>query len=330
MEHSRIEANAFGRTAEYAEGGPQFDMSVVPGGYVWWYVDAVSDDGRHALSIISFVGSVFSPYYKWARRAPPANPENHVSINVALYGAGGHRWTMTERGRRELVRSAERFQVGPTSLNWDGRILTFDIDEVTVPFPKRLKGRVRVLPSARNHTSFVIDGKGEHLWRPIAPVARVEVDFEHGLRWAGNGYFDCNTGSVPLEDSFCSWDWSRASDRDGATIFYDVQLKDGRRENLSLLIGPDAGISSIEPPALSRLPSSPVWRVRRGTRSDGGEGGAVVKTLEDTPFYVRSLVSSNVNGRPVTAMHESLWLDRFVSPVVQMMLPFRMPRRAKR
>ena len=35
------------------------------------------------LTIIAFVGSVFSPYYHWSGRA---EPENHVAINVALYG----------------------------------------------------------------------------------------------------------------------------------------------------------------------------------------------------------------------------------------------------
>ncbi len=34
----------------------------------WWYVDALSDDGRHGLTLIAFIGSVFSPYYAWARR----------------------------------------------------------------------------------------------------------------------------------------------------------------------------------------------------------------------------------------------------------------------
>ena len=44
-----------------ADGAPRFDQAVAPGGYLWWYVDAISDDGQHALSIIAFVGSVFSP-----------------------------------------------------------------------------------------------------------------------------------------------------------------------------------------------------------------------------------------------------------------------------
>ena len=38
-----------------------FDAPVQPGGYAWWYVDALSDDGCHGLTIIAFVGSVFRP-----------------------------------------------------------------------------------------------------------------------------------------------------------------------------------------------------------------------------------------------------------------------------
>ena len=53
----------------------------------------------------------------------------------------------------------------------------------------------------------------------------------------------------------------------------------------------------------------------------------MVETLEDTPFYARSVVAGDLLGQPVTAMHESLSMDRFTMPVVQAMLPFRMPRR---
>ena len=40
-------------------GPPAFDLAVPDRGYRWWYLDAVSDDSRHALVIIAFVGSVF-------------------------------------------------------------------------------------------------------------------------------------------------------------------------------------------------------------------------------------------------------------------------------
>jgi carotenoid 1,2-hydratase len=54
----------------------------------------------------------------------------------------------------------------------------------------------------------------------------------------------------------------------------------------------------------------------------------VLSTLEDTPFYVRSLLRTQLLGENVTAVHESLDIPRLVSLPVQLMLPWRMPRRA--
>ena len=94
---------------------PAFDIPVAPGGYAWWYLDALSDDGRHGITVIAFIGSVFSPYYARARRragSAGADPLNHCAVNVALYnrGAGGarggQRWAMTERGHGQVQRDA--------------------------------------------------------------------------------------------------------------------------------------------------------------------------------------------------------------------------------
>jgi carotenoid 1,2-hydratase len=85
--------------------------------------------------------------------------------------------------------------------------------------------------------------------------------------------------------------------------------------------------------AVGEMPSPPIvdlpptlWRLPRATRSDSGEEAGVKRTFEDGPFYARSLVSARLFGEPVTAIHESLSLDRFRSRWVQMLLPFRMPR----
>ncbi len=58
-------------------------LSVPAGGYAWWYVDGVSDDGRHGITVIAFLGSVFSPYYAWSR---DKDPIDHSAVNVVLYG----------------------------------------------------------------------------------------------------------------------------------------------------------------------------------------------------------------------------------------------------
>jgi carotenoid 1,2-hydratase len=60
---------SFGTTGgRNVNGEPCFNQVVPHGGYLWWYVDAISDDGIHGITIIAFVGSVFSPYYAWANQ----------------------------------------------------------------------------------------------------------------------------------------------------------------------------------------------------------------------------------------------------------------------
>jgi carotenoid 1,2-hydratase len=53
----------------------------------------------------------------------------------------------------------------------------------------------------------------------------------------------------------------------------------------------------------------------------------VQEQLEDTPFYQRALLRSQLLGEQVQSFHETLYVPRLVSPVVQAMLPWRMPRR---
>jgi carotenoid 1,2-hydratase len=306
--------------------GPRFDQAVAPGGYAWWYVDALSDDGRHALAVIALVGSVFSPYYARARRRGAADPLHHCALNVALYGARGKRWALTERGRGAVRRAADSLAIGPSALAWDGDALTIDVDEVTVPLPGRLRGRVRLHPLALPGRELALDAAGAHRWAPIAPCARVEVAFERPrLRWSGTGYLDANAGDAPLERDFSGWHWSRASGDGGTTVLYDVGRRDGQRGSLALRFDATGAVHEFEPPPVAPLPPT-LWRIRRATRADAGAGARVLRTLEDTPFYARSAIASRVCGEAGTAMHESLALDRFRAGWVQLMLPFRMPR----
>ena len=313
-------------------GGPDFTQSIPQDGYAWWYADAFSDDGLHGLTMIAMLGSVFSPYYRRARSKGLGDPFNFCGLNVALYGAAGKRWALTERGRSDLSIESGRLAIGPSSLVWDGTSLTIDVREITVPIPSRLRGTIRLFPSATTAETFVLSGNGNHRWQPIAPFSRVELEFSKpALTWSGHGYFDWNSGDSPLENTFVGWDWSRASTAQGTTILYDGVRRQEDGFHLALKIDPDGTARHIEAPPAVKLASTPVWRIRRGTRNDaaGGAPAAVIKTLEDTPFYARSIIQSQIGGDPVRAMHESLSLDRFINPVVQCMLPFRMPRAAR-
>jgi carotenoid 1,2-hydratase len=303
-----------------------FDAAVPPGGYRWWYADALSDDGRQGLTVILFVGSVFSPYYAWARGRGPAHPENHVAVNVALYGRR-NAWAMTERGRTALRRNTGALSIGPSSAWWDGTALTISVDEVAVPVPRRVRGTIRLEPQIVSDATFALDAAGRHRWRPMAPVARVEVDFpDPGVRWQGRAYLDGNDGDRPLERDFVSWNWSRAASGEPC-ILYDAVREDGSRHVLALRFGRDGQAEAFDPPPAVPLPAT-LWRLRRGTASDPGDPPRIVQTLEDGPFYARAVVASRVAGSEMLAVHESLSLERFRKPWVRALLPFRMPRRA--
>ena len=146
-----------------------------------------------------------------------------------------------------------------------------------------------------------------------------------GLAWTGTGYVDMNWGRRPLEETFSHWDWMRVDLGDGnSVIVYETEEGTGGGQRLALLARPDGTIQAIDPPARHRLPGT-FWRVARNGWSDG-EPPRVTRTLEDTPFYVRTELSTEMAGAARTAIQESLSLSRFASPVVKLMLPFRMPR----
>lgn len=347
MDDARLTRHSGGTTTiEDPRKALRFDAPVADGGYRWWYLDALSDDGRCGLTLIAFVGSVFSPYYAAARRRGPARPENHCAFNVALYstsaagaaqGRTPTRWAMTERGETALTRKTDMLAIGPSRLDWDGQTLTATIKEVTCPWPSRLRGTVRLHTEAIAQRVVQLDASGRHRWQPIAPSARVEVQLdEPGGRWSGHAYLDSNAGDEPLEDGFNGWHWSRARitprglrhrTAGDTVVFYETTRRDGSESAFAIRFdatGRDHDIAL--PPAVS-LPATG-WRVARSTRGDSSRHSAarVLRTLEDTPFYARSLLATQWEGESVTAMHESLSLTRFRAPWVRAMLPFRMPR----
>jgi carotenoid 1,2-hydratase len=271
---------------------------------------------------------VFSPYYRHARRRAPqdqsADPLNHCAFNIAVYGlngASGKRWAMTERASRFVQRSPDHLRIGASEIAWHGDALHLQLHEIGAPLPAPIRGRVRLHPQGLNGRPCTLSAQGNHRWIPIAPHARVELELdEPRLRWSGSGYLDSNCGDAPLESHFQRWDWARAR------LLYDTWQRSGDQGSFAFAFDADGRSEPFDPPAPVQLPNSR-FGIERRTRSEPGVPASVERTLEDTPFYARSLVRAGWLGEPVVAMHESLSLDRFAKPWVQWMLPFRMPRR---
>ncbi len=312
-----------------------FDEPVPEGGYKWWYVDALSDDGRYGITIIAFIGSVFSPYYARARNQANglADPANHCAMNIALYASRGvgapKGWAMTERGQKALQQSRSSLNIGRSSMQWHSGSLTVTIDERTAPWGHRLRGRLRLNPAATLSRAYPLDVAGHHRWCPIAPCARVELEMiQPMLTWSGSGYLDTNCGSRPLERDFKHWNWSRtAMSRQRTAVLYDAVRADGSALAMALKFDDAGRVEEFELPPKVDLPPTG-WRMDRSTRSEKPATTLIEQELEDAPFYSRSVIRTNLLGETGKSVHESLSLQRWKKPVVQLMLPFRMPRLA--
>lgn len=288
-------------------------------------MDGVSDCGTFAVSVIAFIGSVFSPWYRWSGRK---NPENNVCINVATYGPRG-RFTMTDRGRTALRQTERTFTVGPSSLRWAGTALVIDVDEWgALPTLGSVKGQIIIRPQAMTDVELPLTQDGAHMWRPFAPTARIEVDLNRDLRWTGHGYFDANFGTRALEDDFSYWNWARYPVSNGSVAFYDADRLDGTKLEEAFHIARDGTVTPMDPPA--RLPlARSKWLVRRETRGDAGYKPVQIKPMLDAPFYTRSVVRTKINGEVVEGVHETVDLVRFRQPWLKPMIAVRVPRRRR-
>ncbi|MCA0928493.1 carotenoid 1,2-hydratase [Ruegeria profundi] len=275
--------------------------------------------------MIAFIGSVFSPWYRWSGRK---DPQNHVCINVATYGPGG-RFTMTDRGRSALRLTRDSITVGPSSMRWDGNHLIIDINEMGAPpLITPVRGRVTLRPTGLTAVEMPLTEDAAHIWRPFAPTAYIDVDLAaRGWKWSGHGYFDANFGTRALEEDFSTWSWGRFPTKGGSTCFYDAERLDGSVLNSAVFFGEDGQheIAALQPK--TRLKRS-LWAVRRETRADTGYRPKQVMNMLDAPFYSRAMVQTQLGGEETTGVYEALDLRRFRSPLLKPILAVRVPRRA--
>ena len=258
------------------------------------------------------------------------DPLQHCALNVALYGRR-KRWAMTERTRPDVERSASTLVIGPSAISWDGSSLIIAIDEIAFPFPGRIRGKVRVIPSGITSEAIALDQDTKHWWQPIAPCGRIEIAASIAQRSDGRG----TATSIATSDASRWRKRSKAGIGRVRTILaarglYDLERRDGTALSLARHFGRDGSSGApIMTAPFSRLPITK-WLVPRATRADPDATPKVIKTLEDTPFYARSLIETTLDSCKISAMHESLSLDRLANPLVRLMLPFRMPRWAHR
>jgi len=306
---------------------PRFNTALTPNGYEWFYLDALSDDRRYALVVIAMIGNVFSPWYAAARRRGATDPLMHCTMNISLREIGGaHHWSLSERGKHQVVRGEYSLRIGANEMEWRGDSLYLHIDDKQAPFRTPLRGQLKLTPEATCDHQIDLDTSGKHVWRPHASKARVRAVFDApSLSFGGDGYFDSNRGTEPLESAFRGWSWSRLVLRDGSVVVaYDCEQKNGTTiHDLRRIVGAHAMALPTSALVEARLPRAG-WGLGRTVRSDKNARARVVAELLSSPFYARSIVETQIFGQPAVGVHEVVSLDRFAERWVQFLLPFRM------
>ncbi len=235
---------------------------------------------------------------------------------------------MTDRGQSALTQSADALRVGPSRIAWQGGTLVIDINEISaLPRVGRVQGQIRLTPSAVTEVEARLTPNNAHIWRPFAPIGRIEVDISPGHKWSGHGYFDANFGAAPLEADFSHWTWGRYPRKAGASVYYDAQRRDGTRLELGLNFDAAGRALHVTPPPLAPLPRT-AWGIARATRGDAGTTARQRMALLEAPFYARTIVDTTLDGERVTGMHETLDLRRYDNKLIQAMVACRVPRRA--
>jgi carotenoid 1,2-hydratase len=335
--------------------------AVAPGGYAWWYFDAVSDDGRYACACIFLVGSVFSPdYAARIRRGERARAEEHLGVNLAVYERDRPcLWVMSEHGEGALGGvggGGLRIAGNGIERSSDGK-LTIAIDDETAPFLVALAGRGRrvagtieleplgpslppvpLLPGGG--ASDGSGGEGErHVWHVVAPRARFRLRLERPrLAFEGIGYHDINAGNARLERAFASWSWARCHDRNRTVIGYAVRARGGATGGF-IAEASDRAVGCREAGLSDGAARRAGWGLSIPSQFTltAGDGARLVCTptriWDVAPFYARYAATFDEGrdgvGGAIDGMGEHLDLGRFDRRGIQFLLRFK-TRRARR
>ena len=249
---------------------------------------------------------------------------NYCVFNAALYGPTS-RWSMTHYPRASVERSPHHIALGQNQLRWSNDSLRVDLHDRTAPLRRRFDGQITLHPEHVFSRPVALDRAGAHRWYPTAPLSRAEVVLSRpNLRFTGSAYHDANAGDLALEKTFRSWNWSRTPLGESARILYDVVERDASGAQWGAKFYKNGTVEATDPSKKINLPTTGGWRIPRQTRAEKTDQISVAQTLEDTPFYSRSLLDVTSGGVRSHAIHESVLFDRFRHPMVQCLLPFRM------
>ena len=324
-----------------------------PGGFLWWYVDIIDEQGNGLVLIWSF-GLPFLPNYaSKARKLKPQSPKERPSLVISIYKNFQLDCYLFQEYCQDEVSwedSIWRFGTNHMKTTPDGLSIS-----LSLPIPKTkltLDGTIEISGTRRKEGTRT--SQTVHEWVPILMPATANVHLvcgEEQYQFFGRAYHDHNSALSPLHNlNIQSWWWGRIALPSQELIWYSLQSNDQSPPiNLSISISKDGSIQiydegdckciklrksifGLSSPSSFEL-NSP-WKERISIKTKS--------IVDDGPFYQRYIVHAQtqqgegygiaeqvvpdlVDGdwmRPLVQMrvaqsqrtHNSFWLPLFTGP----------------
>ncbi len=292
-----------------------------PGGFLWWYLDLVDDNGNGLVVIWSY-GLPFLPgYASAARRGTPQMPGDRPSLNVSVYRGGELDFYLLQEFDPEEVQwqadeNGDSWRFGRSTLHstvkGGQRAVKLDL-LLDVP---TLGERARIVVESRGpgccngnghhpgKRSTAAESLSFHDWTPIlcacSGTAIIEVG-DSRSRISGRLYHDRNGGSVPLHDlGIDSWIWGRVALEGRDFIYYLLDGEEGEEEALFLTIDPSGAIKRLTDCRLRReKPKKNLGGLRwwpSMTIEVNGDDWLEIEhqdVVDSGPFYLRSVLRAS-------------------------------------
>jgi carotenoid 1,2-hydratase len=323
-----------------------------PGGFTWFYVDLVDDQGRGATVIWSW-GLPFLPGYAQAARAGrPEVPIGRPSVNVVVYGGGRERfYLLSELPPEECEWGADgrSWRLGGCSFTWTDTAgegpgptrMLHGILDLALPTGGRVTGELQVSGALRCDLpgGGTSDSESTHLWTPMLAASRgvLELNTPGGaLRIEGRAYHDRNSATRPLQElGIQSWWWGRLALPGRDLIFYRLtpSAAGSAPRDLVVEIAADGSCRVRDEAGLQvgRLRRS-TWGLRRPTGAafpdpDGCPVQVDISAvLDNGPFYQRYLLRGRCGADEGYGVGENLVPDRVDTDLLRPLVRMRVHR----
>ncbi len=327
-----------------------------PGGFTWFYVDLIDEQGRGATVIWSW-GLPFLPgYARAARVGRPELPIDRPSVNIVVYGDGRERfYLLSELPRAECQWRADgrSWCLGDSSFTWvdspgsggvaPTRALEATLD-LALPTGGRVTGELRLSgPLRRDCFSGPPTPAGPdctHTWTPMVAASRGSLDLHTpggDLRIEGRAYHDRNSAARPLHDlGIHSWWWGRLALPGRDLVFYHLTPNElgAAPRDLVVELAADGSSRTLETPLEPGRIRRSSWGLRwPATATFPDPDGRPVQVevssvLDNGPFYQRYLLRGRCGADEGYGVGENVVPDRVDSDLLRPLVRMRVHRAA--